>query len=228
MAKEKTDNSILGYIQIEKIGKRAFVPKLNIEVTSAKKDDVFHVKKPIWTIFKKKEDYLVPLHKSEDYIKNVLRESIKEAIKGSFHHAIRIGQVEKKHELAFYTVKAINTMVGSSIGTLCVYSDYKGKQEDVVYVDNFKVVKEVRHTSLELREAFKKHLPEVYANVKKIASFPMTEMPELFLTKEEEDLMMLIKTKWKSIPVKNVQILHRLQKLIEAHEELATMGKPEK
>jgi hypothetical protein len=73
---------------------------------------------------------------------------------------------------------------------------------------------------IKMAEVFKKQLPEVYENVRRIQSFLNSEMPELWLTKEEDALMMMLKRTWKIIPTNQVPILNSIQEKISAYYEL--------
>ena len=220
MTKNKKDNSITGYVEIEKIGKRIFMLNGALELDNIDKDKEVKIKNSILSLFTPKEKKSITLYKERSFINEKLRESVKESLEKAFEYAISIGQVDKKHKLAYMTVKAINIIIKETSSVLFVMSNYDKEQKDTIYVDNMKIIREIKYSAIEMKDAFKKQLIEVYENIREIQTFPNGDIEKLFLTKPEDDMIKMLKRGWKTIPMKDIPILHSIQEKIAAHKEL--------
>lgn len=220
--KEKSKSEMkLGYIQIEKTGKKSFISGINKEIDSIERDFEYKVDQKFFDFLKKKEEYLIPLHKDKLFISKQIRPSILKSLEEAFNHAKSIESVNEDQRLAYLTLRTINIIIKECSTVYAVGSTFKDDQEDLNYVNNFKIFRKVNYNALEMQEMLKTPMPEVYENIKKIRNFPVAEMPELFLSSEELDVMNMIKQSWKTLPVnKNVSIIHTIRKRIDAYEML--------
>lgn len=211
----------LGHIQIEKAGKKIFVSGINQEIESVERDFQFKLESKFFDFLKKKEEYLIPLHREKTFIEKRIRPSIIKSLEEAFNHAKGIKMVEEDQRLAYLTLRAINIIIKECSTVYAVGSNFKEEQRDLNYVNNFKIFRKVNYNAMEMQEMLRNSMPEVYENVKKIRNFPNVEMPELFLSEEETAVMNMMKQSWKTLPVaKSVEVLHKIQKRIEAYEVL--------
>ena len=217
--KTELENCIVGYIEVEKVGKKVFIMGEAIDLTEIKEKKI-RIKPKLFDFLKKKEDRLFKVYREKISIEDRLRKSIKESLNGSFVHAVETMQVKENQKLAFITAKAINIIIAGSTTTLFVKSEFKGEEKDINYTNNIEIYRELTYLPIEMKAAFKKHLPEVYENIKTIQEFPNVEMEKLFLTKEEDALMNMLKRKWKAISSKEIAVLDEIQQKITAYKEL--------
>ena len=99
-------------------------------------------------------------------------------------------------------------------------SEYDGKEEPLVYTDNIMIYREASFNPILLREALKDNLPEAYKNIKEIQEFKNNKLDELFLKKQELDMIMSIKKKWKVIPAEKIKMIEKILCRIKAYNEL--------
>lgn len=221
MPKTKKTEMKLGYVQVEKSGKKITIPRIGAEIPSIERDQEFTVPSKLINFIKRKEDYLIPLHREKTFITGQIRPSILKSLKEAFEHAVGIKTVEAAHELAYITIRAMNIVIKECTTVLCVGSKFDTTQKDVTYVDNFKIYRKVSYNASEMHEILKDSMPEIYENIKAIRSFPVIEVPKLFLTKEQEAIITMIKQSWKTLAIaKNVAELNEIQEKIKAYQEL--------
>ena len=221
MSKTNKPEIKLGYIQVEKAGKKTTIPELGIELPSIERDQQFKIEKKLLNVFKKKQNYLIPLYKGKMFVEKQIRPSILSSLEEAFQHAVGIKSVEANQKLAYMTIRAMNIVIKQCTTVLCVGSQFDEEQKDITYVDNFCIYRKVNYNSGEMQDILKDVMPDVYENIKEIRGFQNIDMPKLFLTKEEEDIMMMIKQGWKTLAIaKNVSLLHIIQEKIKAHKEL--------
>lgn len=221
MPKTNKPEMKLGYIQVEKSGKKITVPQIGIEIPSIERDQQINITPKMLDFFKKKENYLIPLHKEKTFIAKQIRPSILKSLKEAFEHAVGIKAVEESHELAYMTIRAMNIIIKECTTVLRGVSRFDKEQKDIVYVDNFCIYGKVNYTALEMQEVLKESMPDIYASVKTIRNFPVVEMHKLFLTKEQEIIVNMIKQSWKTLAIaKNVAELHEIQEKVKAYQEL--------
>jgi hypothetical protein len=221
MQKKNKDEMKLGYVQVEKSGKKITIPQIGAEIPSMDRDQEFSIQQKMLNFLKKKESYLIPLHKEKAFINKQIRPSILKSLKEAFEHAVTIGNADTSNELAYMTIRAMNIVIKECATVLCVGSRFEKEQKEITYVDNFRIYRKVSYNALEMQEALKDSMPEIYANVKTIRNFPVVEIPKLFLTSEQEAIMNMIKQSWKTLAIaKNVTELHEIQEKIKAYQEL--------
>lgn len=217
----KISNSIVGYVEANK-------NKDGYEIGSIAKFEeidpkqVIKLKRKLSDLLKKKEDKLFPVVKEEELIKRKLRPSINNSIEMAYKHYLETTDQKTSEELeeAFALTKAINILTGTAVVNLLVKSEYDGKEEPIVYTDNIMIYREVVFNPMVLREALKENLPAVYENVKEIQEFPNAKLEELDLKKNEIDMIMSIKKRWKAIPTEKIKIIKAILSRIRAFKEL--------
>ena len=221
-ATEKITNEgyIIGYLEAIKTGKKVFIADNTIEITSKEPDEVLSRPVGLLGIFMPKEKTKFKLYREKNCIEDLIRPSIAGSMNEAFNHAVETMQVTAEEKLAFKTVKAINIVVCGGAITVLAKSVYKKKQEDVTYVDKVQISREIKYSANEMKNAFKKHLSDVYENVKTIQEFPNAKMELLLLEPAEEELMTMLKRQWKAIPGPQIHTLDKIQQKITAYKEL--------
>ena len=215
---KKIKDIIVGYIDATKTGKVFSIEDKGIALKTIEKDKILELKPGIIGLFKPKKTTHFCLYKERTIIEKKLRPSIRKSMEDAFLSYNEKNEEKQKEKLAFFIVKGVNLIQNST--TLFVNSQYKKKQEDITYVKTIQIYREKKYSPFEMVTAFKQCLPEVFEAIKKIQAFPNSDMQLLFLTKEEEALMTMLKTKWEIIPIKNTKIVQSILEKIEADEEI--------